>query len=235
MAWRAEVLIPAHRIVVALAGGEMVDLRELEHLRDLRRLPGAPGRGPRDDRLAQHGPPHGPGERRRRPRLPDPGGHARRRALAARGAVAGRRPHGPRDPPPLGPRLGAPPARRRRAPRPRGRARDAARPCRARVARPRDRARPSPGRRARCCRGCAGSTRPATPTATSPSWSRRTTAWWRSPGTRPGPDPSWFAQGSLPADHPRREEHLAAFRAIRDSGARLMIPGHNPPAPVEPA
>ena len=27
MAWRAEVLIPAHRIVVALAGGEMVDLR----------------------------------------------------------------------------------------------------------------------------------------------------------------------------------------------------------------
>jgi glyoxylase-like metal-dependent hydrolase (beta-lactamase superfamily II) len=49
-------------------------------------------------------------------------------------------------------------------------------------------------------------------------------------GDTPGPDPSWFARGTLPEDHPRREEHLAAFRAIRDSGASLLIPGHTPPA-----
>jgi glyoxylase-like metal-dependent hydrolase (beta-lactamase superfamily II) len=51
-------------------------------------------------------------------------------------------------------------------------------------------------------------------------------------GDTPGPDPSWFGEGRLPDDHPRREEHLAAFRAIRDSGATLLIPGHNPPAPI---
>ena len=51
-------------------------------------------------------------------------------------------------------------------------------------------------------------------------------------GDTPGPDPSWFASGTLPDDHPRRDEHLAAFRAIRDSGARLLIPGHTPPAEV---
>jgi glyoxylase-like metal-dependent hydrolase (beta-lactamase superfamily II) len=51
-------------------------------------------------------------------------------------------------------------------------------------------------------------------------------------GDTPGPDPSWFAEGRLPDDHPRRDEHLAAFRAIRESGATLMIPGHNPPQAV---
>jgi glyoxylase-like metal-dependent hydrolase (beta-lactamase superfamily II) len=51
-------------------------------------------------------------------------------------------------------------------------------------------------------------------------------------GDTPGPDPSWFAEGTLPADHPRRDEHLAAFGAIRDAGARVLIPGHTPPAEV---
>lgn len=48
-------------------------------------------------------------------------------------------------------------------------------------------------------------------------------------GDTPGPDPSWFAEGRLPDDHPRRDEHLAAFRAIRDAGPALLIPGHTPP------
>jgi glyoxylase-like metal-dependent hydrolase (beta-lactamase superfamily II) len=51
-------------------------------------------------------------------------------------------------------------------------------------------------------------------------------------GDTPGPNPAWFADGRLPDDHPRREEHLAAFRAIRDAGATLLIPGHNPPSPI---
>jgi hypothetical protein len=33
----------------------------------------------------------------------------------------------------------------------------------------------------------------------------------------------------LPDEHPRRDEHLAAFRAIRDERPALVIPGHNPP------
>jgi hypothetical protein len=41
-----------------------------------------------------------------------------------------------------------------------------------------------------------------------------------------------FAKGTLPVDHPRRDEHLAAFQAIRDAGARVLIPGHTPPAQV---
>jgi glyoxylase-like metal-dependent hydrolase (beta-lactamase superfamily II) len=48
-------------------------------------------------------------------------------------------------------------------------------------------------------------------------------------GDTPGPDPEWFARMDLPPDHPRREEHLAAFRAIRAAGPRVLIPGHNPP------
>lgn len=44
-----------------------------------------------------------------------------------------------------------------------------------------------------------------------------------------GPDPRWFAEMDLPAGHPRREEHLAAFRAIRGAGPVLVIPGHTPP------
>ncbi len=44
-----------------------------------------------------------------------------------------------------------------------------------------------------------------------------------------GPDPAWFAQMTLPEGHPRREDHLAAFRAIRDQRPSMVIPGHNPP------
>ena len=61
---------------------------------------------------------------------------------------------------------------------------------------------------------------------------RPRTASSRSPATRPAPTRRGSPSGALPEDHPRREEHLAAFRAIRDSGARLLIPGHNPPAPI---
>ena len=98
------------------------------------------------------------------------------------------------------------------------------------LARPGDRPPLLPGGRARSCRGCAGSTRPATPTATSPSWSRRTTAWWRSPGTRRAPTPP----GSRRARCPRttRAGRSTSPRSGRSAtpARRLMIPGHNPPA-----
>lgn len=48
-------------------------------------------------------------------------------------------------------------------------------------------------------------------------------------GDTPGPDPGWFARMDLPESFPRREEHLAAFRAIRAERPARMIPGHNPP------
>lgn len=48
-------------------------------------------------------------------------------------------------------------------------------------------------------------------------------------GDTPGPDPEWFARMDLPEGFPRREEHLTAFRAIRAAAPRRMIPGHNPP------
>jgi glyoxylase-like metal-dependent hydrolase (beta-lactamase superfamily II) len=51
-------------------------------------------------------------------------------------------------------------------------------------------------------------------------------------GDTTGPDPEWFARMDLPEGHPRREEHLAAFRAIRAERPALVIPGHNPPVPV---
>lgn len=44
-----------------------------------------------------------------------------------------------------------------------------------------------------------------------------------------GPDPGWFARMELPDGFPRREEHLAAFRAVRAAAPVLVIPGHNPP------
>ena len=103
------------------------------------------------------------------------------------------------------------------------------RPPAAGLARPGDRAAPDGACRARCCRACAGSTRPGTPTATSPTWSTREAGPVAIAGDTPGPDPSWFAEGRLPDDHPRRDEHLAAFRAIRESGPTVVIPGHNPP------
>ena len=93
---------------------------------------------------------------------------------------------------------------------------------------------PSPGRRARSCRGALIHT-PGHTDGHVAFLVETDDGLVAIAGDTPGPDPSWFARGSLPADHPRREEHLAAFRAIRDLGASLMIPGHNPPAPVEPA
>ena len=53
-------------------------------------------------------------------------------------------------------------------------------------------------------------------------------------GDTPGPDPRWFAETDLPEGFPRREEHLAAFRAIRDERPVVMIPGHNPPTEHAP-
>jgi glyoxylase-like metal-dependent hydrolase (beta-lactamase superfamily II) len=51
-------------------------------------------------------------------------------------------------------------------------------------------------------------------------------------GDTTGPDPAWFERTELPDDHPRRDDHLAAFRAIRDERPALVIPGHNPPVPL---
>lgn len=44
-----------------------------------------------------------------------------------------------------------------------------------------------------------------------------------------GPDPAWFEGRDLPRAHPRRDEHLAAMRAIADRAPTLIIPGHYPP------
>lgn len=44
-----------------------------------------------------------------------------------------------------------------------------------------------------------------------------------------GPDPAWYASMELPAGHPRGDDHLAAFRAIAAQGPALIIPGHYPP------
>jgi N-acyl homoserine lactone hydrolase len=52
-------------------------------------------------------------------------------------------------------------------------------------------------------------------------------------GDTPGPDPAWFARTDLPAGFPEREQHLAAFRAIRAEGPRVLIPGHNPPVVLD--
>ncbi len=52
-------------------------------------------------------------------------------------------------------------------------------------------------------------------------------------GDTPGPDPEWFARTDLPAGFPNREQHLAAFRAIRAEGPRILIPGHNPPVVLD--
>ena len=54
-------------------------------------------------------------------------------------------------------------------------------------------------------------------------------------GDTPGPDPRWFAEMALPEGFPRRDEHLAAFRAIRAERPVVMIPGHNPPMDLRPA
>jgi glyoxylase-like metal-dependent hydrolase (beta-lactamase superfamily II) len=44
-----------------------------------------------------------------------------------------------------------------------------------------------------------------------------------------GPDPAWYRDMDLPADHPRRDDHLAAMRAIAERAPARIIPGHYPP------
>jgi glyoxylase-like metal-dependent hydrolase (beta-lactamase superfamily II) len=44
-----------------------------------------------------------------------------------------------------------------------------------------------------------------------------------------GPDPAWFAEMILPEGFPERDAHLAAFRLLREARPDLVIPGHNPP------
>ncbi|MCU0307468.1 MAG: MBL fold metallo-hydrolase [Thermoleophilia bacterium] len=44
-----------------------------------------------------------------------------------------------------------------------------------------------------------------------------------------GPDPAWFAAMDLPSGFPERDAHLAAFRAIRALDPAVVVPGHTPP------
>jgi N-acyl homoserine lactone hydrolase len=44
-----------------------------------------------------------------------------------------------------------------------------------------------------------------------------------------GPDPGAFERMELPEGFPEREAHLAAFQRLRGLGPALVIPGHNPP------
>ena len=44
-----------------------------------------------------------------------------------------------------------------------------------------------------------------------------------------GPDPAWYRDMTLPEGHPRPEDHLAAFRAIAAERPARIIPGHYPP------
>jgi N-acyl homoserine lactone hydrolase len=44
-----------------------------------------------------------------------------------------------------------------------------------------------------------------------------------------GPDPAWFARMDLPDGHPRRDEHLAAFHTIAARRPVRVVPGHYPP------
>ena len=44
-----------------------------------------------------------------------------------------------------------------------------------------------------------------------------------------GPDPGFFERMELPEGFPDREAHLAAFRRLRELRPALVIPGHNPP------
>lgn len=47
-----------------------------------------------------------------------------------------------------------------------------------------------------------------------------------------GPDPEWFAQMDLPADFPEREAHLRAFARIREQAPAQVIPGHTVPVRI---
>lgn len=44
-----------------------------------------------------------------------------------------------------------------------------------------------------------------------------------------GPDPAWYRDMTLPPGHPRPEDHLAAFRAIAAERPARIIPGHYRP------
>ena len=44
-----------------------------------------------------------------------------------------------------------------------------------------------------------------------------------------GPDPSWFRDMSAPAGLDNRDEHLAAWRAIRGHAPAIVVPGHYAP------
>ena len=44
-----------------------------------------------------------------------------------------------------------------------------------------------------------------------------------------GPNPDWFAEMDLPEAFPDRESHLAAFARIRNLDPAQVIPGHYPP------
>jgi N-acyl homoserine lactone hydrolase len=44
-----------------------------------------------------------------------------------------------------------------------------------------------------------------------------------------GPDPGFFERMELPEGFPEREAHLEAFRRLRGLAPALVIPGHNPP------
>lgn len=48
-----------------------------------------------------------------------------------------------------------------------------------------------------------------------------------------GPDPGWFERMDLPDAFPDRDAHLAAFRRIRDQEPTTVIPGHNPPVRLQ--
>lgn len=44
-----------------------------------------------------------------------------------------------------------------------------------------------------------------------------------------GPDPEWFRRMELPEGFPERDAHLAAFRRIRHLDPAVVVPGHNSP------
>jgi glyoxylase-like metal-dependent hydrolase (beta-lactamase superfamily II) len=50
-----------------------------------------------------------------------------------------------------------------------------------------------------------------------------------------GPRPEWFATMDLPEGFPERDAHLAAFRRIRESSPVTVIPGHYPPVDMRSA
>lgn len=50
-----------------------------------------------------------------------------------------------------------------------------------------------------------------------------------------GPDPEWFERMDLPEGFPERDAHLAAFRRIRDLEPAVVVPGHNPPIDLRSA